>query len=79
MEPRWTIDENVGVFDVVFPCEFGEEGRSGAGIVRRKQPDATGFVGVGIDGDAQSMAFVVDPNHRLVQRDPIRDPVAGRL
>lgn len=70
-----SIDEKYGLLDLLFLTEFAEKQHGelrGRGV---KQPDVEEFVGVGIDSSVQPVSFVVDPNHRFVQRDLIRGVV----
>jgi hypothetical protein len=72
LEPRCTIDEKHSVGDVVFLLEFvekllGENDRSGG-----KELDVQEFVRVGIDRGVQPKPFVVELNHRFIDRNVIR-------
>jgi len=73
------IDEKLGLIEVVFGAEFAERAGCKLGFQDLKRPYMVDLVRRGIDGDVQPVALVVDLNHCLVQGDPIRSHIAGRL
>jgi hypothetical protein len=44
-----------------------------------KEPNVEKFVRLGFDGSVQPTASVIHLDYRLVKRDVIRRPIAGRL
>ena len=66
------IDEKHGVGDVVFLAELPKKSLRQRCRCRRKQPNVEESVRVGIDGGVQLILVTVDPDHRFVERDPIR-------
>jgi hypothetical protein len=66
------IDEKHGGFDIVFLAEFTEEHLGKRGRRRRKQSDVKQVICLRIRSGIQPVLLVVDPNHRLVERDVIR-------
>lgn len=80
VEPRASIDEEGGVVHLVFLAEFVEKHPGGDGGSRRKESNVKQVIRVGIDGGEQPELLVVDPNHRLVDRDLIwRSSICGLL
>jgi hypothetical protein len=76
---RRSIDEERGLLDLLLFAEFPQEQHGELRGSCLKQPFVQDFVRVGIDGGEQPVAFVVDLNHRLVDRDVIRRAVAAGL
>ena len=74
-----SIDEKGRLLDLLFVSKFTKKQHGEVRSSRLKQPYMEEFIRCGIDGSAQPVSFVVDPNHRLVDRDLIRSPVASRL
>lgn len=71
VESCHTIDEKCGVVDLMFLVEAVEKHPSRNGGSRRTQPDVEKVIGFGIDGGEQSEPLIADPNHSLVECDPI--------
>jgi len=72
------VDENCSVLDRLSLVEFTEKQHGSFGRACSKRPDVEQFVRLRIDG-VQPAALVIDSNHRLVDRDLIRDGVAVGL
>jgi hypothetical protein len=72
LEMLGAIDEKHGVFDIVFLTEFREEHLGQRSRGGRKQAEMKQIVCLGIASGVQPVLLVVDPNHRLVERDLIR-------
>jgi len=53
--------------------QHGKLHRSG-----RKEPDVEEFIRLGIDGIVQPTAFIIQPDHHLVDRNVTRRRVASR-
>jgi hypothetical protein len=79
MEVWRSIDQKCGLLDLLFLAELSEEQQSELGRECLKQPDMKEFVRGRIDCGVQPTPLTVDPNHGLVDRDLIRNRVAGRL
>jgi hypothetical protein len=78
-EMRRGIDEEGRVVDLLLVAEFVQKQHGQLRGSRRKQPHMEEIVRFRIDGRVEPMTFVVDLNHGLVNRHPIRCSVAGRL
>jgi hypothetical protein len=74
-----SIDEGRGLFDLLFVAEFTQKQHGELRCSGPKKPHMEEFVGFGINSSVQPVSFVVDPNHCLVDRDPIRSAIASRL
>lgn len=71
LEPRRTIDEKLGVLNVMLPIEFSEKHLRDRGFPPSKEPNMEDVVCLRIDG-VQPELLVVDADHCLVQRNLIR-------
>jgi hypothetical protein len=72
LEMLGAIDEKHSGFDIVFLVEFAEEHLGECSGGRRKQPHVQQLIPLWINGSVQPVLLVVDPNHRLVERDVVR-------
>jgi len=72
LEGVGAIDEKDGGFGVVFVPKFSAEHLGERGRSRRKQPDVKQIVRFRITSGVQPELLVVDPNHCLVEPNPIR-------
>ena len=73
------IDQNGGLGNRHLLSEFPEKQHRSLGGTRLKQPDVQELVGFGIDGGVQPVAFLVELDHGLVDRDVIQFSVTGWL
>ena len=73
------IDENRHIFELLFLAEFTQEQHGELCRPRLKQPDVKELIRLRIDSGIQPVTFVVDLNHRLVERDVIRIGITGWL
>jgi len=78
-EKRRTVNEKLGLFDGVFPLQFAEKQQRPLSCSCLKQPHEEKFVRFWVDGGVQPFLPTVDPDHRLVDRDLIRDCSDFRL
>ena len=72
LEVLSAINEEDCGFDIVFFSQFAKEDLRKRCRGRGKQPDMQQVVSLGVCGGVQPELLVVDPNHRLVERDLIR-------
>jgi len=66
------IGEKFGCLNIVFVSEFAQEDLGECGRGRRKETDVKQLVCCRISSGVQPEFFIVDPNHRFVERDLIR-------
>ena len=73
------IDENRHIFELLFLAEFTQAQHGELCRSCLKQPDVKELIRLRIDSGIQLVTFVVDLNHRLVERDVIRIGITGWL
>ena len=79
MEVSRAVNEENGVFDIVFLPQFSEKYLGKSGCRGSKQPQMKEFVCVWISSSRQPVLLTVDANHCLVDRNLIRTFATGRL
>ncbi len=79
LEVMGFINQKRGLLDLLFLAEVSEEQQSELSRERLKQLRMKEFVRRRVDRGVQPAPLTSDPNHRLVNRDLIRNRIAGRL
>ncbi|ELY97812.1 hypothetical protein C480_21664 [Natrialba aegyptia DSM 13077] len=74
-----SINEKHGLIDVVFLTKLSQKPLEQCRRSRCKEHQMQEFVRFGIDSSVQPELLAVDSDHRLVERDVIRAPVASGL
>lgn len=73
------LDEELGVFDVVFLGEFVEKNCGGDDRSVRKQPDMGDSTGFGIHRTEQTEPLAIDFHNRFTERDLMRLAATSRF
>ena len=72
LQPRRSVDEKLGVPDIMFLVEFAEEHFGHGGISRRIEPNVEDLVRFGVHGCIQPESFTFDLDDGLIESDFVR-------
>ena len=72
LQPRRSVDEKLGVPDIMFLVEFAEEHFGHGGNSRRIEPNVEDLVRFGVHGCIQPESFTFDLDDGLIECDFVR-------